>query len=138
MNLAKLQIEDWRLAIYGLAAAALAGCASQRAVGLSPAVPPVFHGTAEDGQEARRTLLPSIANRPSEIGNLQPAPMIFTFGYSKSLTNCYLESSTDLLHWSVRTDYWIGTNADGTTYWNLRSNKSNSREFYRIGGEAIQ
>jgi hypothetical protein len=77
----------------------------------------------------------------STIGNLesdQPAPMIFAFHYSAPLTNGYLESSTDLLHWTVREDYWIGTNADGTTYWNLRSNKSNRCEFYRIGGDAIQ
>jgi len=137
MKLTKLKIEDWRLAIHGLAAVTLAGCAGQGAAGLSPAVQPPFHSTAEGRQEARRTLLPSISNPQSEIGNLQPT-MVFAFHYSPPLTNCYLESSTDLLHWTVRDDYWTSTNADGTTYWNLRSDKSNSREFYRIGGESIQ
>jgi hypothetical protein len=66
-----------------------------------------------------------------------PPPLIFAFRYSTPLTNCYLESSTDLFHWTVRDDYWIGTNADGTTYWNVRADKSCPREFYRVGGEAI-
>jgi hypothetical protein len=128
MNRNPFLIADCRLPISALALA-LAGCAQQRAVGVSPTIPSI----PEVRQDAGRTLLHSIANRQSPIGN----PLFFTFKYSTPLTNCYLESSPDLVHWTVRDDYWISTNADDTTYWSLRGDKSNPCEFYRIGGETI-
>jgi hypothetical protein len=105
--------------ICALLTVALAGCISNRTL------------------DTHHSTLISIGNRQLAIGNFPPA-MVFALEYSTPLTNCYLESSPDLLHWTVRDDFWIGTNADGTTYWNVRADKSNPREFYRIGGEAIQ
>ena len=58
------------------------------------------------------------------------------FDYARPLTNCFLQSSTDLVHWDDRFDFFIGTNTDGSELWSLRTNPFRPCEFYRVAGDA--
>jgi len=54
------------------------------------------------------------------------------------LTNCCLESSTDLVHWENRDDFSVETNANGIVDWRLKPAPLKPREFFRIAGETIE
>jgi len=56
----------------------------------------------------------------------------------RPLTNCHLESSTDLVHWENRDDFSVETNANGTVVWRLTPASLKPREFFRIAGETIE
>jgi hypothetical protein len=59
--------------------------------------------------------------------------IVFHFIYPRALTNGFIESSTDLVHWETRTDYTV----DNADTWTLHPDPTKQMEFYRAGGEAI-
>jgi hypothetical protein len=73
----------------------------------------------------------------SQAGILPPPPpgFVLHFIYPFQLTNCYLQSSTDLVNWENRYDFSLETNADGSVGWHLVPDPLKPREFYRSGGE---
>jgi len=85
----------------------------------------------------------ALVPRPTLLSLPTPPPvtgMNFTFAYSVPLTDGYLQSSTDLVHWETRTDYVIQTNlVSGTNrlQWILPRDPARQREFYRAGGQTI-
>jgi hypothetical protein len=62
---------------------------------------------------------------------------VLHFIFPCALTNCYLQSSTDLIHWENRYDFSLETNFDGSIGWHLPLIPSRPCEFYRTGGESI-
>jgi hypothetical protein len=120
------RIYHLRLTIDALLAFAFAGCA----------VSAEGQKTEAGGQKSN--LRPPTFARSGIQSAIRNPKMSFMFAYSPPLTNCFLQSSTDMIHWTTREDFWVTTNAAGTTYWNLRADPSNPREFYRIKGEAVE
>jgi hypothetical protein len=72
--------------------------------------------------------------RQSQSVVLPTNELDFKFTYSQSLTNGFVESSTDLVDWIRRDDYTI--DPDGA--WHLHDDPSQGTQFYRGGGETIQ
>jgi hypothetical protein len=85
------------------------------------------------------SLLPrAVTHRDSDQAVvISPLPASFgitfpLFVYPVPLTNGFLESSTDLVHWEERDDF-IVTNGE----WLVKMDPSKPREFYRVGGEPL-
>lgn len=85
--------------------------------------------------------VPRSAFRISSSMVVLPPPVlsgfVLHFIFPRALTNCYLQSSTDLIHWENRYDFSLETNFDGSIGWYLPLSLSKPCEFYRTGGESI-
>ncbi|HEX4262742.1 MAG TPA: hypothetical protein VH597_00270 [Verrucomicrobiae bacterium] len=71
----------------------------------------------------------------SSIGPPPPSAIIvlLPFVYHEAdLRDCFLESSTDLVHWEGRSDFTV-TNGR----WFVKMDPSKPWEFYRAGGESL-
>jgi hypothetical protein len=86
--------------------------------------PPVFHPSTLNSQTLS-TVLP-----PPPVTN----EIVFHFIYPCALTNGFIQSSTDLVHWETRTDYTI----DETNTWTVHPDPMKQMEFFRAGGETIR
>jgi len=82
------------------------------------------------GPPASDLSLPSSVIGPPPLTN----EIVFHFIYPCALTNGFIESSTDLVHWETRTDYTV----DNASTWTLHPNPTKPMEFYRAGGETIE
>lgn len=78
------------------------------------------------------------AAQPNTVIQSPPVPGN-AFTYSVPLTNCWIELSTDLVHWrnaNENYDYTMSTNSDGS--WSLIPNMNLPYAFYRVFGEQLQ
>jgi hypothetical protein len=81
------------------------------------------------------TPLPPVQKSSQTV--IGPAPatneIVFHFVYPCALTNGFIQSSTDLVHWETRTDFIV----DDANTWTLRPDPTKPMEFFRAGGEVI-
>jgi hypothetical protein len=85
--------------------------------------PPAIHSSTLNSQPL------STIGPPPPLTN----EIVFHFIYPCALTNGFIQSSTDLVHWETRTDYTV----DNASTWTLHPDPTKRMEFYRAGGEAI-
>jgi hypothetical protein len=112
------------------------GCGSERVSGVKYQV---------SGSAPSPILIPDPSSLAPALIDAQPLSTIrptnqffLPFTYAVwPLTNGYLLSSTDLVHWSKYNDYWLTTNADHTVEWNIHPDRDKPVEFFRAGGETI-
>jgi hypothetical protein len=99
----------------------LCGCAAK---------PPARGGAAVPA--SRKPMAPVQMSPPAGGTPAFPVIILPPFIYRVPLTNCWLESSTDLAHWEARNDFTV-TNGQ----WLVKMDPSKPREFYRAGGETV-
>lgn len=66
---------------------------------------------------------------------ITPTPQpdyVLPMRYTVPLTNCWLESSTDLVHWQRDWNFSVMSNGD----W--RVTNAGGNKFYRVGGEILK
>lgn len=92
----------------------------------------------------RRVLaMQASAAEPAVVLPPTPTEIVLHFEFPCPLTNCYLQSSTNLTEprdWENRYDFTVVTNdVDGTNQfgWSIRLNPERLWEFYRAGGETL-
>lgn len=114
----------------------LGGCAGGQGTDVGSQKPEVRSQTSDFrspasviGPLASDLSLPSAVISPPPLTN----EIVLHFIYPCALTNGFIESSTDLVHWETRTDYTV----DNANTWTLHPDLSKPMEFYRAGGEVI-
>lgn len=84
----------------------------------------------------------SVSSDTAVLPSPKPVGFDLRFIFTQPLTNCYLQSSTDLIHWQNRYDFTVDTNViDGTNVsysWSIQDPiPVRPSEFYRAAGESI-